>query len=151
KLPAAATKSNLSWRVELLPYLDHVDLYQEFKLDEPWDSEHNKPLIAKMPPIYMGPPGTEPGKTYFQVIVGPGTPFENGKDNRLQEIKDGTSNTLLVVDGARPVIWTQPDDLAFGPDTTPMVGGLMPNVFLAGFADGSVRPLPRNLEMGLLR
>src|SRR5262245_10907932 len=38
----------LSWRVALLPYLDEQKLYKEFKLDEPWDSEHNKKLVAKM-------------------------------------------------------------------------------------------------------
>src|SRR6516165_8316569 len=26
-----------SWRVLLLPYLEHEPLYKQFKLDEPWD------------------------------------------------------------------------------------------------------------------
>src|SRR4051812_42570179 len=29
-----------SWRVALLPFLEEHNIYQEFKLDEPWDSEH---------------------------------------------------------------------------------------------------------------
>src|SRR5262249_21734482 len=32
-----------SWRVLLLPYLEQQNLYNQFKLDEPWDSEHNRP------------------------------------------------------------------------------------------------------------
>src|SRR6478672_3893868 len=37
----------LSWRVQLLPYLEEGDLFNEFKTNEPWDSEHNKKLLAK--------------------------------------------------------------------------------------------------------
>src|SRR5205085_6609675 len=42
----------LSWRVAILPYIDHDALYKEFKLDEPWDSDHNKKLIPLMPRQY---------------------------------------------------------------------------------------------------
>ncbi|HWB00846.1 MAG TPA: DUF1559 domain-containing protein, partial [Pirellulales bacterium] len=38
-------KPLLSWRVQLLPYVDAKALYDEFHLDEPWDSEHNRKLI----------------------------------------------------------------------------------------------------------
>ena len=39
-------KPVLSWRVAILPSLGHGELFKEFHLDEPWDSPHNKPLIA---------------------------------------------------------------------------------------------------------
>ena len=42
----------LSWRVKLLPFLNQEDLYKQFHLDEPWDSEHNLPLVKKMPDCY---------------------------------------------------------------------------------------------------
>src|SRR5205823_10918869 len=45
-------KPLLSWRVHLLPFLEQDNLYKQFHLDEPWDSEHNKKLIARMPPVY---------------------------------------------------------------------------------------------------
>ncbi len=67
----------LSWRVLMLPYIEQQELYQRFKLDEPWDSEHNRKLIERMPRIYApyakcdAPPHT----TFFQVIRGPGTPL----------------------------------------------------------------------------
>src|SRR5262249_49752206 len=57
-LPAHAIYSNdgktplLSWRVAILPYIGEAALYREFKLDEPWDSAHNRKLIAKMPKLY---------------------------------------------------------------------------------------------------
>ena len=52
--PAAASydangKPLLSWRVLILPYIEQQELYNQFHLDEPWDSEHNRTLIAKMP------------------------------------------------------------------------------------------------------
>src|SRR5262249_21670890 len=39
-------KALLSWRVLLLPYIEADPLYKKFKLDEPWDSAHNKKLLA---------------------------------------------------------------------------------------------------------
>ncbi len=57
--PPAATydkegKPLLSWRVALLPYLRHEKLYEQFHLDEPWDSEHNIKLLPQMPLAYGG-------------------------------------------------------------------------------------------------
>jgi hypothetical protein len=48
-------KPLLSWRVLLLPYLEQEPLYRRFKLDEPWDSENNKPLLALMPEVLRSP------------------------------------------------------------------------------------------------
>src|SRR5262249_52037192 len=42
----------LSWRVALLPFLEQGNLYQQFKLNEPWDSPHNRTLLTRMPPVY---------------------------------------------------------------------------------------------------
>jgi RNA polymerase sigma factor (sigma-70 family) len=72
--PAILDKSGkpvLSWRVALLPFLERDALYQQFKLDEPWDSAHNKKLLASMPAVYA-PVNKMSGatSTYFQYIVG---------------------------------------------------------------------------------
>ena len=48
-------KPLLSWRVAILPYLDANPLYAKFKLDEPWDSPHNKELLKYMPAVYGCP------------------------------------------------------------------------------------------------
>src|SRR5258708_1555931 len=69
---AAEGKPLLSWRVALLPYLGEKELYDQFRLNESWDSEHNRKLLAKMPKIYKSAgkqPEVEYG-TYFQVFVG---------------------------------------------------------------------------------
>jgi len=72
-------KLGLSWRVQILPYLGDdaaAKLHRRFKLDEPWDSAHNKALLAAMPRIYAPVRGTPPaGHTYYQGfadhLVGP--------------------------------------------------------------------------------
>jgi len=137
-------KPLLSWRVLILPYLDRQDLYQQFHLDEPWDSEHNKKLIENMPPIYRHPgmPAPQPGMTHYQTVRGEKTVFP-GKDGiGLDQITDGTSNTVMVVEAARPVTWTRPDDYQYD-EKNPGAGLLF--VFRGGcnvaFCDGSVQTI----------
>jgi hypothetical protein len=143
-------KPGLSWRVAILPYLEQQNLYQQFKLNESWDSEHNKKLIAMMPRVYAAPVGATDGQTYYRSFTGQGAimppPAGNWKPGQpfrglpLSNITDGTSNTLMVVEAAEPVIWTKPDELPFTPGKPPKVGG---GVFAEGFhavlCDGSVR------------
>lgn len=136
-------KGKLSWRVHLLPYLEQERLYQEFKLDEPWDSEHNKKLIAKIPDVYRpsnAKLATE-GKTRIVVPVGPEMIFQaDSPGRRIADITDGTSNTFLLMeaDDGHSVVWTKPDDLAV--DLKNPLAGLAtrpPGAFVALLADGS--------------
>ncbi|HMF14410.1 MAG TPA: sigma-70 family RNA polymerase sigma factor, partial [Gemmataceae bacterium] len=83
--PAAATyrkdgKPLLSWRVALLPFLEQDNLYKQFRLDEPWDSAHNKKLLARMPEIYLVPGQEANNATFYQVFVGPSTMFERRRE-----------------------------------------------------------------------
>lgn len=54
-------KPLLSWRIAILPFIEQQALYEQFKRDEPWDSEHNKKLIEKMPKLYA-PVRESPGR-----------------------------------------------------------------------------------------
>jgi hypothetical protein len=73
----AADIRMLSWRVRMLPYLDEQELYEQFKLDEPWDSDHNKQLIEKMPRLFASPgdAAPQPDTTRFLVPTGKDTMF----------------------------------------------------------------------------
>lgn len=136
-------KPLLSWRVAILPYIEQDALYKQFKLNEPWDSEHNKKLIAQMPKLYapVGKPG-QPGKTHLQMVVGAGgmSPF----GSRLQTIPDGTSNTIAVIEAVDAVEWTKPADVTLPAKPAP---GALTKLFGGQFAggmnvlmwDGSVR------------
>lgn len=158
RLPAQALRGKdgkplLSWRVALLPYLEEDALYKQFKLDEPWDSAHNKKLLARMPRVYAHPAAAaQPGLTFYQVFAGPDTPFGSQKGGVFAQIPDGLSNTLLAVEAAQAVPWTKPDDLPFDMQKPlPKLGGHFTNGFNVLFCDGSVRFLPRNLPENTLR
>src|SRR5688572_17499002 len=92
-LPAAAIRGKdgkplLSWRVSLLPYIEQDNLYKEFRLDEPWDSPHNRKLLGRMPSTYSPfsrKETPEPYTTYYQVFVGPGAAFEGREGKKLKE------------------------------------------------------------------
>jgi len=119
--PAAAIcdkkgKPLLSWRVAILPYIEQDNLYKQFKLDEPWDSEHNKKLINVMPKIYALPYSEgKPGETNYRVFVGNGAVFDMIQGTTLAQITDGTSNTLLAFEAAESTPWTKPDEIEFDP------------------------------------
>src|SRR5262249_38834889 len=76
-ISSKAGKPLLSWRVAILPHIDQDKLYKEFKLDEPWDSKHNKKLLAKMPALFRSPRVKlrVASNTVYQVFVGPNAPF----------------------------------------------------------------------------
>jgi hypothetical protein len=160
--PAAASYDKqgrplLSWRVHILPYLEQEELYKQFHLDEPWDSEHNKQLLAKMPSIYAAPlPGgaKERSTTPYQVFTGKGAIFEGKKGLSIKQISDGdgTANTLLVVEAGEAVPWTKPQDLPSDPDKPlPKLGMPRADGFLALFADGSVRYIRKTTKEKTLR
>jgi hypothetical protein len=140
-------KPLLSWRVHILPYVEEQALYNQFKLDQPWDSPHNKKLIDKMPKIYKSPLARlkDPTKTTYLVPRARETIFPGPEGVQFRDILDGTSNTILVVEAAadQAVIWTKPDDLPV--DKKQPGRGLFGkgrDEFLTAFADGSVRGIP---------
>jgi RNA polymerase sigma factor (sigma-70 family) len=146
-------KPLLSWRVAILPYIEQENVYKQFKLDEPWDSDHNKKLLALIPATYRT--GIEPKgstKTYYQGFAGPDTMFEPGKKIKLQDIPDGTSNTIAVVEAGPPVEWSKPADIPYDPKKPlTKLEGPFGNVLLAAHGDGSARAYPRDIPEKTLR
>ncbi|MBY0523375.1 MAG: DUF1559 domain-containing protein [Gemmataceae bacterium] len=105
----------LSWRVALLPYLGQDELYKEFRLNEPWDSLHNKKLLKKLPAVYQSV-GGDGGqyKTANLLFTGEGTIFVGKTGTKKTDVAPGT---ILVVDaGDATVYWSKPADLAYADD-----------------------------------
>ncbi len=145
RLPANIEKDGkplLSWRVQILPFIEKGQLYEQFKLDEPWDSPHNIALLDQMPMVYQNPNLPKGSDTNYLGIVYPGSLFENAKVKKFADIKDGLSNTILAVEagGKKSVPWTKPQDLTID-KSSPVADlqGVRPGIFLAALADGSVR------------
>ncbi len=155
RYPAAAIrdpagKPLLSWRVSLLLFLDQGALYKEFHLNEPWDSEHNKKLVARIPDVFACPNSrVAPGSTSYLALTGPGSVFEGSQSLKLLEILDGTSNTIAVVEAndSRAVPWTCPDDLVYDPaaPTNGLVGHHAGG-FLALTCDGAVHFISETID-----
>ncbi len=103
-----------SWRTLLLPYMEQQALYSQIDLNKPWDDPVNQPFNSMVVPTYSCPsaPVNSPEKTTYQVILDPSGIFSGPTPCPMQNILDGTSNTLLVVetpmDAAVP--WMSPQD-----------------------------------------
>jgi prepilin-type processing-associated H-X9-DG protein len=146
----------LSWRVAILPYIGQQGLYSRFKLDEPWDSRHNQALLKEMPATYACPSRgrMEPFTTTYQVFTGKGALFESTRGMRLAGVTDGTSFTLMVVEGKNEVPWTKPDDMIFEPAAAPSLlgaGSSHPGGFNALMTDGSVRFIKSSVDPKVFR
>lgn len=157
----------LSWRVHILPFLEQDELYNQFHLDEPWDSPHNKQLISKMPEIFENPAlPYEPGMTSYLGVAGKDSAFapptEASDDGKmlpgvaLKQFTDGTANTLLIVDANldHTVIWTKPDD--FDPSKhrdarVALAGTWARDLIMAVQCDGSITYLGQELTPEQIR
>ena len=108
----------LSWRVLVLPFLSQEDgkLYQQFHLDEPWDSPHNLLLADRMPGQFRCPSDTtsKPNATSYVAVTGEGTFFPPGRTVTVKDVKDGTANTIMFGEIlSSTIVWTKPEDVVF--------------------------------------
>lgn len=135
-------KPNLSWRVLLLPYLGELNLFNQFRLNEPWNSEHNLKLLDQMPRFYKT--GDDPQKTSIVAVSGAGAVFdENEQGSPLSEIRDGTSKTILVVQAGpdKAVPWTKPEDVPLVPADPLSALGNVGDTIIVALCDGAVKKL----------
>ncbi len=148
----------LSWRVAILPYIEQEALYKRFRLNEPWNSPNNRPLVNQMPRIYARPGQPNTGRTSVLAFTGPGTAHDGtlfnaqGRGIPIVSITDGTSNTVAIVDSTLSVEWTKPEDIVLLP------GGSAKAVlrqdggnYLVGLFDGSIRRLKASISEQTLR
>lgn len=127
-----------SWRVLILPYLGHIDLFNRYHFDEPWDGSNNRKLLKEIPDVYRfsSDKRFSATATQFLSIVGEGTAFNpEGLTNhdpahwligdykagvhgmKLDDFSDGQQNTLLIGTASplASVDWLKPVDVTFTP------------------------------------
>ena len=152
KFPPAATLSKegkplLSWRVQILPYLGHNFLYKQFRQNEPWDSDHNKKFIRRIPPSFReSQENLDKGTTPFQAPVGIATLFTPGGTgtNSIQIINELSNTIMLVkVPEDKTAIWTKPEDweIDINLSAKDLLKGFT-NAIVFACADGEVKAIP---------
>jgi hypothetical protein len=138
-----------SWRVAILPFLEQSAMYQQYRLDEPWNSPHNLTVAATVPVQYAGGSAdAAAGETLMHAadVLIEGDPKYGVK---MESITDGLSNTLLVVRQSKPIKWTEPRDEPLPTELTDVCPE--DGVVLAAMGDGAVRAFAKSLTPEVLK
>jgi hypothetical protein len=167
----AAGKPLHSWRVLILPYMGQKELYDKIRLDEPWDSEYNKQfhntnIDYYRCPSYFHKSGNKTeqndGKCSYSVIAGGAfVPAEKAGEvtgRKLSDIKDGTDNTLAIVEVKEPFCWMDPTaditlaELAKGVSTDSRLGSRHTHTsgFHCGLLNGGARIVKNTIAPQIL-
>lgn len=139
-----------SWRTLILPYINQQALYDQIDLSKPWDDPVNKPFSEMAIELYACPSvGLAAGDTTYVAVVDPTGIFTGPVGCPIEDISDGTSNTILLVetDSAHAVPWMKPEDIDLA--TIGNMAGTRTNhmgMINAAMADGSVTPLSTELD-----
>ena len=100
-----------SWRTLLLPYFGDetlTKLASQIRLDEPWDSEHNRQFHKQNINVYRCPSATNnDGDSNYAVITGDELLFTT--DGKGQPFAKCGLNMLLLAERRNGVCWMRPD------------------------------------------
>ena len=151
-LADSALKTKLSWRVTLLPYLEQASLYTRFQRSEAWDSPANKPLSQTVVRQYADTDTPLDPATRIRCFYDNGAIFESRFRTTMIGITDGTSNTILYVEGGDKATWSQFNEYKFDPNgALPALGHPNRDTFTVLLADGSSRQLRKSINPATLK
>jgi Protein of unknown function (DUF1559) len=150
-----------SWRVLILPFLEQTPLYNRYNFAEPWNGPNNVTLLNSMPSIFVCPSrySNPTNLTSYLAVTGPGTMFPGARSLKLDDVTDGTSNTLVIVEVDNVnVPWTAPTDLdertmsfQINDPKRPGISSKHPGGANVGVADGRTRWARDSMTPGNLR
>jgi type II secretory pathway pseudopilin PulG len=156
----ARGKPLYSWRVLILPQLGYQSLYDQFALDQTWDSPGNFALTSSMPRVFASPGSVDAitlHETNYVLLVGTGTLFPSSGPLDPDKISDDPSETILLCEtGNAGNYWTEPRDINAGSGVSlgnrPMqsIGGNHAGSANAITVDGTPLRLPSTLSQALL-
>lgn len=169
--PQIAGRPSVSWRVNVLPYLDHENIYRDYDMASAWDSPGNVHIAGQSVPEYTCPSVPDGFRdrdglrfTSYAVAVGLHTLWQGDRPTSFDFATDGSSHTLLVVEACgQQIIWTEPRDIDLA--TTPvginlpgnapgMSDGMFSSYHTGGtnilMADGAVRFISQNVDPTVL-
>lgn len=186
QLPAPAVSveqgAPASWRVDLLQYVpadlprygnapSYSIVAADYDRTSPWDASANLSIAQRQAQLYRCPANATPQDsqlrwfTAYAFLTGPGTAFPEAGPLTFDDITDGTSNTLLVVEACgRNIVWTEPRDVDVSreaiainsPGAQPGTSdGILSSYHKRGaqaaLSDGSVRMLSAEMDASVLR
>lgn len=104
-----------SWRMQAIHILEARHYYIKYSFDEPWNGPSNQCLLATVPgDPWQCPTHDAASDTNYFAIVGPQTAWGDGEPRKFEDITDGASNTILLIEAAgRGIHWMEPRDLSF--------------------------------------
>jgi hypothetical protein len=148
-----ATDTPYSWRIAILPELGLQALYDVYRRNEPWDSQHNLQVLSRIPDVYRSataPPDST--MTAYFALTGADTAMGPTDGLAEPQVTDDLSSTVMIVSARREVPWTSPRDIEFDNYAPlPEFGGMHEKVFHAAFADGAARTLANSIDAELLK
>ncbi|MEL7496680.1 MAG: DUF1559 domain-containing protein [Planctomycetota bacterium] len=169
------TLRQLAWSVHLLPYLEQSNVYRQLDLSQPFDSPDNAVGAAQVIDTFLCPSSfretalangrgpSDYGGIYGERINSPNRPPKGIMIHevaiRIADVKDGTSNTLIVAEdsGWPDGQWINGRNLfdqAFPINQAPAFENDMrsdhPGGAIAARADGSAQFLAETIDMPVL-
>jgi prepilin-type processing-associated H-X9-DG protein len=152
----------LSWRIEILPFMDYGNLYNSLRKDEPWNSPHNAKLLSRVLPEYKCPSDIHDRynfSTSYVAVIGPGTAWHEDGPIKLSDLPDGGSRTVMAVEAVNSgVHWAEPRDLTVEEALEHMktrqglrISTAHSNKISVLFADGRVCWLPAKMPISMWR
>ncbi|MGI9517809.1 MAG: DUF1559 domain-containing protein, partial [Pirellulaceae bacterium] len=112
-----------SWRTLIMPYMEMNDAYNKYDFNQPWDSPHNRKVAEMITdtsefqcPTYQSSDGRHAlveGYTNYLLLTGPGTLYARPEAASRDDVTDGESQTIVIVEVARSDIhWMEPRDIS---------------------------------------
>ncbi len=148
-------KTQYSWRIAVLPFVDEDSLYKQYDRNQPWDSEQNRKVLAQMPAVFRSPmDDKESTNTSYFALTGEHTALGDtpGEGVNIEDITDGTAHTVLITEAKRDILWTKPQDIPYSAEgEIPKLGGFYGEGFYNTLGDASARFLPKDLDETVLR
>jgi len=150
-----------SWRTRVLPFLDTS--HHDYTYDQPWNHQKNQHYLAFLPEDFrcesVHKNSTGHKHVNYVVVIGEGTMFPPNRTVKFDDIKDGASNTILLVESLNTGInLTEPKDLDIATMSFKINDSNMPSISShhsggvnVVFADGSATTISDKIKPAELR